>query len=271
MVVTASWPPSTADGARGGGRGADPAHHRAGARAAYDDPVRQRLPLFPLRQVLVPGLVLPLNIFEDRYRALVSDLLERPPHERAFGVVALRQGRDAGSAHPASALHAVGCTALLREHEATPGGFHVVTAGAVRFRLHELDESAGTPYLTGIVSPLDEPDAPLGEAAGDDAAGDDLQLLAEDVSRRWTAYRERLGIAATGLPEAQTPAPVVLSYLVLAGMVLDLPERQGLLEIADTATRLRTERRLLHREDVLITTLRSLPAMDLASAEISPN
>ena len=244
--------------------------------------MRQRLPLFPLRQVLVPGLVLPLNIFEDRYRALVSDLLERPPHERAFGVVALRQGRDAGSAHPASALHAVGCTALLREHEATPGGFHVVTAGAVRFRLHELDESAGTPYLTGIVSPLDELDVPPGEggagpaaaaAGGPDDGGtsDDLQLLAEDVSRRWTAYRERLGIAATGLPEAQTPAPAVLSYLVLAGMVLDLPERQGLLEIADTTTRLRTERRLLHREDVLITTLRSLPAMDLASAEINPN
>ena len=230
--------------------------------------MRQRLPLFPLRQVLVPGLVLPLNIFEDRYRALVSDLLERPPHERAFGVVALRQGRDAGSAHPASALHAVGCTALLREHEATPGGYHVVTAGAVRFRLHELDEGAGTPYLTGVVSPLDEPDVPPGEDGG---TGDDLQLLAEDVSRRWMAYRERLGIAATGLPEAQTPAPVVLSYLVLAGMVLDLPERQGLLEIADTTTRLRTERRLLHREDVLITTLRSLPAMDLASAEISPN
>lgn len=234
--------------------------------------MHQRLPLFPLRQVLVPGLVLPLNIFEDRYRTLVADLLERPPHERAFGVVALRQGRDAGSTHPAAALHAVGCTALLREHEATPGGgYHVVTAGAVRFRLHEVDEDAGTPYLTGIVSPLDEPDVPPGQALDDAASADDLQLLTEDVSRRWMAYRERLGIAATGLPEAQTPAPVVLSYLVLAGMVLDLPERQGLLEIADTTTRLRTERRLLHREDVLITSLRSLPAMDLAAAEINPN
>lgn len=229
--------------------------------------MHQRLPLFPLRQVLVPGLVLPLNVFEDRYRTLVDDLLERPPHERAFGVVALRQGRDAGSTHPASALHAVGCTALLREHEATPGGYHVVTAGAVRFRLHEVDENAGTPYLTGIVSPLDEPDVPPGEIG----TADDLQLLTEDVSRRWMAYRERLGISATGLPEAQAPEPVVLSYLVLAGMVLDLPERQGLLEIADTTTRLRTERRLLHREDVLITSLRSLPAMDLAAAEINPN
>ncbi len=233
--------------------------------------MRQRLPLFPLRQVLVPGLVLPLNIFEQRYRALMADLLERPEHERAFGVVALRQGRDAGSSHPASALHAVGCTALIREHERTPdGGFHIVTAGAVRFRLHEVDESAGTPYLTGIVSPLDEPEAPPDESA-DPGAAETLTLLAEDVSRRWMTYRERLGIAATGLPDADAPAPVVLSYLVMAGMVLDLSERQGLLEIADTTTRLRTERRLLHREDVLISELRSLPAVDLASADVNPN
>lgn len=230
-------------------------------------PVRQRLPLFPLRQVLVPGLVLPLNIFEDRYRALVSDLLQRPPQERAFGVVALRQGRDAGSAHPASALHAVGCTALVREHEELPDGrFHLVTAGAVRFRLHDVDESAGTPYLTGIVSPLDEPDAPEGEADGEQLAG-----LTEDVARRWGTYRRRLGIAATGLPERETPAPVVLSYLVVAGMVLDLPERQALLELPDTTSRLRTERRLLHREDVLISELSSLPAVDLAATEVNPN
>ncbi len=228
----------------------------------------QRLPLFPLRQVLVPGLVLPLNIFELRYRMMISDLLERPPQERAFGVVALRQGRDAGTAHTASALHAVGCTALLREHEQMPDGrFEVVTAGAVRFRLHEVDESAGTPYLTGIVSPLDEPETPEPGTGGDEA----LPRLTEDVARRWSAYRRRLGIAATGLPERQTPAPVVLSYLVVAGMVLDLPERQALLELPDTLSRLRAERRLLHREDVLISELSSLPAIDLAATEVNPN
>ncbi len=229
--------------------------------------MRQRLPLFPLRQVLVPGLVLPLNIFEPRYRALVQDLLRRPPQERAFGVVALRQGRDAGSDHPASSLHAVGCTALIREHEELPDGrFQLLTAGAVRFRLHGLDEDAGTPYLTGIVSPLDEPDAPDGEGSAEP-----LARLTEVVARRWAAYRERLGIAATGLPEREAPAPVVLSYLVMAGMVLDLPERQALLELPDTTSRLRTERRLLHREDVLISELSSLPAVDLAATEVSPN
>ena len=51
------------------------------------------LPLFPLGTVLFPGLVLPLHIFEERYRELVRTLLERPePTDRTFGVVAIRRG-----------------------------------------------------------------------------------------------------------------------------------------------------------------------------------
>ena len=47
-----------------------------------------RLPLFPLNSVLFPGLVLPLNIFEERYRAMMRDLLKTPEEEpRRFAVV----------------------------------------------------------------------------------------------------------------------------------------------------------------------------------------
>ena len=221
------------------------------------------MPLFPLRQVLVPGLILPLNIFEPRYVAMIRDLAQLPPHERTFGVVALRQGRDAGTEHRPEHLHEVGCTALIREiDEQEDGRFLVATAGAVRFRLHDLD-ATGKPYLTGLVSALDEPD---GE---DDPEA--LEQLALGVAGSWDDYRERLGIAASGLPDTSVPAPVVLSYLVVAGMVLDLPERQSLLEIPDTASRLRAERRLLRREQVLIDELHSLPAIDLAATENSPN
>ena len=56
-----------------------------------------RLPLFPLSTVLVPGLVLPLHVFEPRYRILVQALLELPEGaERRFGVVAIRSGREVG-------------------------------------------------------------------------------------------------------------------------------------------------------------------------------
>jgi Lon protease-like protein len=227
--------------------------------------VSELLPLFPLRTVLVPGLVLPLTVFEPRYRTLVQDLLERPEERRAFGVIALRSGREAGQSHDASALHAVGCTAVVRDITASDDGrYELLTSGAVRFRLESLDEGAGTPYLTGVVSALMEED---GE--GVDAEG--LAALAATVASKWTAYRARLGIAATGVPGGIPEEPTVLSYLVAAGMVLDLPERQALLEVPDTASRLRVERRLLNREQVLIEELNSLPAQDLTDTEASPN
>ena len=61
------------------------------ARQAGD---RSVIPVFPLGTVLVPGLVLPLHIFEPRYRALMHDLDDRPAHERGFGVVAIREGHE---------------------------------------------------------------------------------------------------------------------------------------------------------------------------------
>jgi len=53
------------------------------------------MPLFPLGTVLYPGLVLPLHIFEERYRQLVRDLLAGP-EPRRFGVVAIKRGRETG-------------------------------------------------------------------------------------------------------------------------------------------------------------------------------
>ena len=52
------------------------------------------IPLFPLSTPLFPGIVLPLNIFEPRYRRLMQDLLAHPPASgrRFFGVTAIRQG-----------------------------------------------------------------------------------------------------------------------------------------------------------------------------------
>jgi Lon protease-like protein len=54
--------------------------------------VPDRLPLFPLGLVLLPGLLLPLHVFEQRYRDLVQDLLALPEEQRRFGVVAIRSG-----------------------------------------------------------------------------------------------------------------------------------------------------------------------------------
>lgn len=216
-----------------------------------------RLPLFPLGTVLVPGLVMPLHIFEPRYRVLVRALIELPEDApKHFGVVAIRSGREAGTDEPPD-LYPVGCTAELRE--VTPysdGRFDIVSVGHVRFRLSGLDEDAGTPYHTGLVDFLDETDG-TGDVAD----------LAERVALRFAAYRERLRVEQSGVPTD----PRVLSYLVAAAAVLELPTRQALLEKATTADRLRAELELLRGEIRMLDAFHALPAVDLIKEQPSPN
>ena len=217
----------------------------------------QQLPLFPLGTVLVPGLLLPLRVFEPRYLQLVADLMRRPEAERVFGVVAIKAGHEVGEGSITS-LYQVGCTAVVREiSEAGDGTVELVTSGAVRFRLHEIDAGADTAYLTGLVTPIEEHE-------GDDA---DVAALARRVGLRFAAYRDQLGTPQIALPDS----PRVLSYLVAAGMALDLADRQSLLEQPDTARRLVAELALLARERVLIEALRAVPSGDLLRRPTSAN
>src|ERR1700757_2045534 len=120
------------------------------------------LPLFPLGAVLYPGMLLPLHIFEERYRQLVRDLLDGA-EPRRFGVIAIRKGRETG-VDGVHSLYEIGCTAILRrvdQHE--DGRFDIVTVGNPRFR--PLTLAQPRPSLQGEVEMLaDEPVAPA--AAG---------------------------------------------------------------------------------------------------------
>src|SRR5260221_3575683 len=99
----------------------------------------ETLPLFPLGTVLYPGLVLPLHVFEDRYKQLVRDLLKEP-EPRRFGVIAIRVGRETGIGG-VSSLHEVRCTATVREVvEADNGQYDLATVGTDRFRLAQVDQ-----------------------------------------------------------------------------------------------------------------------------------
>ena len=115
----------------------------------------EMLPLFPLGAVLYPGMLMPLHIFEERYRQLIRDLLERP-EPRRFGVIAIRKGRETG-VDGVHSLYEIGCTATLRRVSRHPDGrFDIITLGTQRFRLSGLDETR--PYLQGEVEMLaDEP------------------------------------------------------------------------------------------------------------------
>ena len=106
---------------------------------------------------------------------------------------------------------------------------------------------------------LDEPD------------GDAATVLAGTVASLWGAYRQAL----TGKPPDDTDElpddPAVLSYLVAAATILDLNDKQALLEEPDTTSRLRRELAILRREAVVLRLLPSLPAVDLVRAAVSPN
>src|SRR3954447_6987608 len=131
--------------------------------------VGELIPLFPLGSPLFPGVVLPLYIFEPRYRRLVQDLIARPADsdQRFFGVVAIRQGWEVEKVAPAEALYDVGCTAQLRGVRPQPdGGFGVVTVGGERFRLLNVVVGDDPPYLQGEVEWMSE------EELAEEAAGD---------------------------------------------------------------------------------------------------
>ncbi|MEV6023145.1 LON peptidase substrate-binding domain-containing protein [Streptomyces sp. NPDC052036] len=242
-----------------------------------------RLPLFPLNSVLFPGLVLPLNVFEERYRALMRDLLKTPEDEpRRFAVVAIRDGHEVApsasgmpdptalpergpaagfGSEPAKAFHGVGCiadAATIRER--ADGTFEVLATGTTRVRLLSVDASG--PYLTAELEEL--PEEP----------GDEAGALAEGVLRAFRQYQKRLAGArerslSTG---AELPdEPAVVSYLVAAAVMLDTPTKQRLLQAPDTASRLRDELKLLRAETALIRNLPSLPASDLTQAPTSLN
>lgn len=219
------------------------------------------LPLFPLGTVLFPGLVLPLHVFEERYRVLVRDLLALPEDERYLGIVAIREGQEVGE-DGVAALFGRGCAALLRgAEELEDGRWDIVTVGARLFRLDGI--SHDRPYLTGDVTWL--PDE-LGDPA-------EAQVLDSSVRTAFLAYVEALARAAGGtaadldLPED----PLVLSHLVAASTRLDLADQQDLLEQPTGVARLRRELSVLRREEAFLRVLQAAPAPDLARTPWSAN
>lgn len=136
-----------------------------------------RLPLFPLNAVLFPGLVLPLNVFEERYRAMMRELLTIDDSEpRRFAVVAIRDGREVAptapgmpdqtalpergpaagfGSDPIQSFHRVGCiadAATIRER--ADGSFEVMATGTTRVKLLSVDATG--PFLVAEIEEIPE-------------------------------------------------------------------------------------------------------------------
>jgi Lon protease-like protein len=222
----------------------------------------EMLPLFPLSTVLFPGMRLPLHVFEDRYRQMVADLLARP-EPRRFGVIAIRKGREVGP-DGVTALHEIGCVAAVRKAEAREDGrYDLQAVGTERFRLLTLDKSR--PYFQAEIEELPDPAG----AAGDPATAYAVQRAQAAFRGYLNALADRGGgvISIAELPDEAT----LLSYVIGAAMIIDLPDRQSLLAAPDTVSRLRLERSLLTRETAMLRATTSRPAPDYAYETFSQN
>lgn len=191
---------------------------------------------------------MPLHIFEPRYRQLIADIVDAPEDERGFGIVAIREGHEVG-VDGARALYEVGTFASLREVSMHPDGrSDIVTVGTERFRVLRLVE--GKPYLQAEVEIVEE------------LPGEADVALAAAALERFRAYRALL---SDDDDDAELPdEPRVLSYLIAAAVVADLPTRQAFLAAPDDSVRLRAESDFLRKELSIVEHVPSLPAVDLA-------
>ena len=134
------------------------------------------IPLFPLHTVLCPGIVLPLHVFEDRYRALTRHCLDTGD---PFGVVLIRDGQEVGPSRTL-ALAAVGALVEIREAGRYPDGrYDLLAAATGRFAIDTVDP-AREPYLVADVTPLED-------EVGDEARA---ERLAASAIRRFVRYLE---------------------------------------------------------------------------------
>jgi Lon protease-like protein len=135
------------------------------------------IPLFPLHTVLCPGIVLPLHIFEDRYRALTRHCLDTG---EPFGVVLIREGAEVGAPRRPLALAGVGALVEIREAGRYPDGrYDLLAAATGRFAIQTVDPGR-EPYLVADVTPLED-------EVGDEARAERLSAAA---IRRFVRYLE---------------------------------------------------------------------------------
>lgn len=169
-----------------------------------------RISLFPLNVVLFPGEILPLHIFEPRYRKMVRNCLET---KSTFGVLLSVQSRVAH----------VGCSAEILEvtKRYQDGRMDIVTVGREPYRL--VDLSTEDPLLEGSVDYLEDEDSPI-----------DPQMSRKLIE----LYEVCHTLLFSNMPPSLTEsAPALLSFAIGSALPMDLLSKQQLLELRSEGER----------------------------------
>ena len=213
------------------------------------------IPLFELGVVLFPHMPLPLHIFEERYRAMLRHCQEEGV---GFGVVGIREGVEVGGGAKA---YDVGTLANIRRVEMLDDGrANLLVTGATRFRIVR--------RITDRAYPAGEVEY-LSDDVGDGHAAAHLAAEVLTAFKRYAASLQQL--AARSLPaiEDLPEDPVLLGYLVSAGLQIESPYKQRLLEAESAEQRLRQCAALLRREEALLE--RMLANSNPRITGVSPN
>jgi Lon protease-like protein len=177
------------------------------------------LGLFPLGLVLLPGEVVPLHIFEERYKLLVQERLDGGE----FGIV-LVEGE---------ALRECGCTARVTEllEELDDGRLNILVEGGRRFRLLELrpPDNPETEYLSGLIDYYEDEEP---------EAGEPLRAGVLEVFRTMLVLMD---VESPKEPAGDGP----LSFRVAAAFDFGAPLKQELLESLSEEQRLETLLRVM--------------------------
>ena len=218
-----------------------------------------QLPHFPLHMVVFPHLPLPIHVFEERYRAMATDLMaDGSPYAGRFVVSMITDGPEVGGN---ASTKPIGTICEVRSAERFPDGRWVLLAvGIGRARLGEVDRSGA--YALVEVDVVDES---IGEGA-DAMMGPAQRALDAYVAtvKRFVVRTASVGndslettkVAASldkMLKAIQLPDdPVAASYAIGGLLQIELSRKQQLLELPDAASRLRAELALLRRESRLL-------------------
>jgi Lon protease-like protein len=190
------------------------------------------LPLFPLNFVLFPGMVLPLHIFEPRYRLMISECRKE---QKPFGIVLARPG----SQLLYEDTYTVGTEAQIREiDELEDGRFILIAIGMQRFRI--LSRHRKKPYLSGLVEPYQDVSEPV-------------QALTSSVKQARSLFESYLNmlLEASGKETMEINLPTLpeeLSYFIAYLLGAEDEQKQQLLELTSTLQRLQEEIAILRRE-----------------------
>lgn len=194
----------------------------------------RHLPLFPLPLVLLPNELLPLHIFEPRYRQMLKDIgLE----ENMFGVTYFNPENTLADKPP---IDTIGCVAEVREMQNLPDGrSNLLSIGVIRYRLIDYVET-GDPYFVGDV-----------EFFEDDAEDETvLEPLAGEVFAlfgRVAKAAHKLSGEHGKLPDIPQAEPQALSFLVTAAFNLDPELKYKMIETRSTIERLERLREILRQ------------------------